>query len=999
MKLHNIKIATQLRFGLGVVMVMVVAFGAFTWRQANRIWLGTKVMYEHPLTVRTAIGDLQADVLQMRLDFRNLLLASSDEERQLLIQHSDAGEGDIARQFHILHDTYLGPAEDINKAEESFTRWVSIRRGLLEMERNGEIEEAKNSPRNEAIGKALGVFQTSIQKIDDFAHEGAVRLYQDAADQNATMNIHLAVSITVTLCLMLLVDGFLLRGIRTPLIELTSATNQFRGGHLDVRCQYVSANEFGLLASAFNTMAGEIQTQTRINENEAQLAEIMLREDEIHAFCRALLAALLKHTGSQVAAIYFRNEPRTSFVLFESIGMGSGGRAAFSAADLEGEMGAVLATRQIQHITEIPPDTRFTFAAAAGDFVPREILTIPVLSGQVVEAVISLASIQAYDEPAMRLVNDIWGVLTARVNGVLAFRKIHYFAEQLEQQNLELETQKRELADQTTELADQNAALERQKHQLDEANQLKSAFLSNMSHELRTPLNSVIALSGVLNRRLANTIPSEEYGYLEIIERNGKNLLALINSILDLSRIEAGREEIRVIRFSVREWVESIVTMLEPIAREKNIALTSLVGDDLPVLVSDPDKCRHILQNLVGNALKFTDAGFVEISARREGADLLVLVRDTGIGISAANLPHIFDEFRQADDSTSRKYGGTGLGLAIAKKYAVMLGGIVTAESTPGVGSTFTLRLPFTGPGQPGTAPQDPPPRIEDAPGPATPARGQTILLVEDNEPAIIQLTDILRTQDYQVLVARDGREALARIGGSVPDAMILDLMMPEVDGFQVLKAVRSEPLTAHMPVLILTAKHVTQEELSFLKGNHIHQLIQKGDINKEGLLAAVSRMVNPQPPAPDQPIAKDTTIAPAMPVAPAVRRRPAKDAGPATILIVEDNPDNLRTAVALLGEAYRVLTAEDGQAGIQLARKHSPDMILTDLAMPVVDGFMLLSGIRNNPSLADIPVIAVTASAMKGNREEILARGFDGYISKPIDHETLHAMLHEFLG
>jgi CheY-like chemotaxis protein len=210
---------------------------------------------------------------------------------------------------------------------------------------------------------------------------------------------------------------------------------------------------------------------------------------------------------------------------------------------------------------------------------------------------------------------------------------------------------------------------------------------------------------------------------------------------------------------------------------------------------------------------------------------------------------------------------------------------------------------------------------------------------------------------------------------------MILDLMMPEVDGFQVLQAIRGMERTARLPVLILTAKHVTKQELSFLKGNHIHQLIQKGNINKDGLLAEVARMV-----APPQ----------ADPVPPP-RRRPAHPGKP-VVLVVEDNPDNLRTARALLGDSYEVIEAEDGRAGIGQARAHKPDLILTDIALPEMDGFAVLAAVREDASLCDIPVVAVTASAMKGNREEILARGFDGYISKPIDHDALSQTLRRFL-
>ena len=1010
MKLKDTKIATQLRFGLSVILLLVAGFGAFAWHQTNQFWLGTKTMYDYPLQVRTAIGELESDILSIRLEFRNQLLATDEAARQTAIQNSAVYRADAARQFEILQQRYMGPPGDIVAAQNAFARWGSVREqdpapGLV----GGIAEAMSRIAETGDVGKSREQLRLAIDRIDDFARNKADQLYQTASAQSADMNVHLLLVISVLLLVTLLVDGFLLKGIRAPLAELTMATKQFRQGHLDVRSQYVSANEFGTLSAAFNTMAEEMQTQAQVNDNEARLAEIMLREDEVHAFCRELLKGLLAYTSSQIGAVYFQNEAQTAYVHFESIGLVAGGRAAFSATELEGEMGAVLTTRQIQHITAIPADTRFAFAAVSGDFMPREILTIPVLSGPVVVAVISLASIHPYDASALRLVNDIWSVLTARINGVLAFRKIHYFAEQLEQQNRQLEVQKRELALQANEVSEQNAELEMQKLQLDQANQLKSAFLSNMSHELRTPLNSVIALSGVLTRRLVHTIPPEEYSYLEVIERNGKNLLDLINNILDLSRIEAGREELCFSSFSVAEWVGDIVAMLDPLARDKNITLTNRVTEDLAPLTSDPVKCRHILQNLVGNALKFTEAGSVEITARQLTDELQVTVRDTGIGIAPNSITHIFDEFRQADDSTSRKYGGTGLGLAIAKKYAHLLGGDITVESTPGMGSSFTLHLPQVAAWSVIAQPVETAGVNAPAAAPlASPARGQRLLLVEDNDPAIIQLTDILHSQGYQVQVARDGREALALIEQSVPDAMILDLMMPEVDGFQVLKAIRNEPRTAQVPVLILTAKHVTREELSFLTSNHIHQLIQKGDIHKEGLLAEVARMVAPSPteptPPPTEPTPSPTEpppspLPPLPPMPPPPRRHPrSARPGQPLVLVAEDNPDNLRTARALLGENYQVITAEDGHSALQQARLHQPDLILTDLSMPVMDGFATLAAIRQDETLADIPVIAVTASAMKGNREQILARGFDGYISKPIDHNVLLQTMREFL-
>ncbi len=992
MKLNDLKIGTQLRLGLGVILLFVALLAAVAWVQMEKIWLQTEGLYEHPLRVRRALGDLQTQVISIHAGLKDLCLVESDRERETIAQDLEAREVNVHQDFAVIYASYLGPRSDIEEADRTFAQWKPMRDETRRLLREGKMAEAISRERPGGVSD-LHVEKVlhEIKDISDFAKNRGDQFYRDAEAQRRSLSHQLVVVGAIVLGLTLGIALLLLKGIRTPLAELTTAAEQLRQGKLDFRSGYASANEFGTLSAAFNTMADAMQTEMRIKENAAQLAGVMLQEEEVHAFCRELLKALLQHTGSQVGAVYFLNESKTAYEHFESIGLGAGGRVAFSATELEGELGAVLATRQIQRITDIPADTRFAFAAVSGMFMPREILTIPVLSDHSVTAVISLSSVRAYDAPTVRLLNDIWSVLTARVNGVLAFRRIKNLAEKLEQQNRELDAQKmelvsqaREMSTQSQELAQQNAELEMQKRQLDESNRLKSAFLSNMSHELRTPLNSVIALSGVLSRRLASTVPAEEYGYLEIIERNGRNLLSLINDILDLSRIEAGREDINVSRFSVHELAGEIVAMLEAQAMEKKITLRSEVSAELPPITSDPAKVRHILQNLVGNAVKFTEQGQVTITARHTGHEIHVAVTDTGIGIAAEHLPHIFDEFRQADGSTSRKYGGTGLGLAIARKYALLFGGGITVESTPGQGSTFTLRLPLALPGIHSVETEQL--AVEHSAGPvsAQSSQGQSILVVEDNEPAIIQLTDILQAQGYRVVVARNGQEALVRIEQTLPDAMILDLMMPEVDGFQVLKAIRGLERMAHLPVLILTAKDVTKEELSVLKSNHIYQLIQKGDVNRVRLLAAVARMFAPPPmePAPPPPPPRRRSTRPGKPI----------------VLVVEDNLDNLRTAKALLDGRYQIVEAPDGRAGVDQARKHQPDVILMDVAMPVMDGVQALQEIRRDEALRHIPVIAVTASAMKGDRETIMSNGFDDYLSKPIDHRALEQTLRKWL-
>jgi len=582
------------------------------------------------------------------------------------------------------------------------------------------------------------------------------------------------------------------------------------------------------------------------------------------------------------------------------------------------------------------------------------------------------------------LINNLLYTLSARIEGVLSYQKIQLFANKLETQNTELEAQKNELEAQSAELNEQNRELEMQKIQLSEASRLKTNFLSNMSHELRTPLNSVIALSGVLNRRLVNKIPDDEYSYLEVIERNGKHLLELINDILDISRIEAGKEEVEVTKFSSNNLISEVIGMILPQANQKKIELKQLANDTDIIIRGDSHKCRHILQNLIGNAVKFTEKGAVEISTDVKGDQVIIKVKDSGIGISEEHISYIFDEFRQADAGTSRKYGGTGLGLAIAKKYANLLGGTIEVISISGEGSTFTFILPLTYASDNRISETDSEynkfsitvPVIHQQSGPL-----KTILLVDDSDPAIIQLKDFMEETGYKILVARSGAEALDIISRIIPDAMILDLMMPGMDGFEVLQTIRNAEPTAHIPVLILTAKQITKEDLKFLKRNNVHQLIQKGDVNRIELLNSISKLVVSE---------KKYVKTESKEIIPII--------GMPVILVVEDNPDNMLTVKAILGKNYTIIEAVDGSQGIIMAIKHTPHLILMDIALPGVDGIEAFKAIRNTGQLAHIPIVALTASAMILDRETILSHGFDGYIAKPIDEKVFFNTVNQIL-
>jgi signal transduction histidine kinase/CheY-like chemotaxis protein len=973
--------------GYAAMLVFVLVLGVVSYQQADKISLQTETMYNHPLKVRNAIGDLEADILSMRLGTRDLMLAKTDQEKQDAVQLMELAAANAHLQFGILKEHYLGPAAHIDEAFSAFVSWKTAREENTRLAISGEIEKVKESILS--TGK-VGAFREQlldkVKTIDDFAENKAEALHATSTELKAALNGQLILLVAVILLLSILINYILLRNIRKPLGILTEATQGFHDGDLSARSSYVSGNEFGTLSASFNTLAERIQGKTVLDEKLVSLANLMLSEYDTRKFFQSTLTALARHTSSQMAAIYLLSDDKKTYEHFESTGLDVNARQSFAADRSEGEFAAALSSRMVQHIQSIPEDTRFVFHTVSGKFIPREIITIPILANNETIAVISLAGVSEFSQASVQLIDRIQVVLSARIEGILAFQRMKEFSKKLELQNAELEAQKTELSSQSAELTEQNLELEVQKKQLDQANQLKSTFLSNMSHELRTPLNSVIALSGVLNRKLINQIPDDEYSYLEVIERNGKHLLALINDILDISRIEAGREEIEITTIYACHLVDEVVSMIEPQAAQKNIQLLKAKGDCSISITSDAGKCRHILQNLIGNAVKFTEEGRVEIVVGQRETHLDIVVSDTGIGISEQHQLNIFDEFRQADSSTSRRFGGTGLGLAIARKYANLLGGTIAVKSWPGQGSEFTLSLPLHYELKNRISHTEAYPNIiprkQQIPGKITTGgSGKTILLVEDSEPAIIQLKDILSEIGYQLLVARNGLEALEIISTVVPDAMILDLMMPEIDGFEVLKILRNAEPTAAIPVLVLTARQISREELRFLKRNNVHQLIQKGDVNRAELLRAVAGMVVPP--------VEET---------PKPERKLQEFDGMPVVLVVEDNADSMLTVRAILAGSCIVMEAVNGIEGVAMAKKHQPNLILMDIALPEMDGVEAFKKIRNNPHLQHIPVVALTASAMTSDRETILAHGFDAYIAKPIDEQIFFKTINETL-
>jgi len=491
--------------------------------------------------------------------------------------------------------------------------------------------------------------------------------------------------------------------------------------------------------------------------------------------------------------------------------------------------------------------------------------------------------------------------------------------------------------------------LEKSNASLTEANTHKSVFLANMSHELRTPLNAIIGFSELLT-----DAPPGQYDeksrkrFQEQILTSGRHLLGLINDILDLSKVEAGQMELRLQRVDVDEIVGQVTRTVEPLVGKKGIDLKVDVAAAGEV-VADAGKLKQMLLNLVSNAIKFTpEGGTVTLGGRRTSDSVDISVTDTGIGIAEADQKNIFREFHQVDQGPGRKHEGTGLGLALTKRFATLHGGDVRVESRPNEGSVFTLKLPLHPLGE-----------LEPAASTAVtvngPGTGSLVLVVEDDAPAAELLTRQLVGAGYRTHLVRTGADAIAKARELHPSAITLDIMLPDIDGWEVMTKLKSDLATSSIPIIVVSV--VDNPELGAALGA-VDYFVKPLDAKE--LVRRLNRFD--------------------------FKRSLGKE--DVNVLVVDDEPANrewLKRALEPAG--FTVLSASGGQEGIRMARTRMPDLVLLDLMMPEVTGFDVVEALRSNEATRDTPIMILTAmnlteaekQHLNGRVSDILSRGTVG--------------------
>jgi signal transduction histidine kinase/DNA-binding response OmpR family regulator len=484
------------------------------------------------------------------------------------------------------------------------------------------------------------------------------------------------------------------------------------------------------------------------------------------------------------------------------------------------------------------------------------------------------------------------------------------------------------LSDALRQASLQKAEAEKARSAAEAANRTKSAFLANMSHELRTPMNAIIGYSEMLIEE-ADDLGQESFSAdLKKIQTAGKHLLGLINDVLDLSKIEAGKMSLYLESFDIKDTIEGVVATVQPLLLVNKNVLKLECADDIGVMRADLIKVRQTLFNLLSNATKFTEQGTVTLAARRRatprGDRIELVVSDSGIGMTEEQMGRLFQAFSQADSSTTRRYGGTGLGLAICKTFCEMMGGSITVSSVPGTGTSFTVELP---------AVVDATPAVDDAstttsPAPVAPAvAGKALVLVIDDDPAVHDLVRrTLAKEGFDVATASNGAEGLEMARRLKPTAITLDVMMPGMDGWTVLSALKADQALADIPVVMMTI--VDDREVGFALGASEY-------VTKPLQLDRLATLIQ--------------------------RFRPDQDA--AHVLVVEDEPATREMLERVLRkDGWQVQFARNGRVALDMVAARTPSLIVLDLMMPEMDGFEFLHRLREREGGVDIPVIVLTA-------------------------------------
>jgi HAMP domain-containing protein/signal transduction histidine kinase/DNA-binding response OmpR family regulator len=740
--------------------------------------------------------------------------------------------------------------------------------------------------------------------------------------------------------------------------------------------------------------------QDWLKTNLARFTRLLQGQRDLQAVTKLILSELAPLVSAHHGVFYMMDSAVTDARLrmIASYGYRSSRKLPTSFLPGEGLVGQCALEKVRIWLTDVPRDY-IVVSSGLGAAPPTNIVVLPILFEQQVKAVIEIASLDRFTETHLSFLDQLMESIGVVLNTIEAnsrteslLTQSQSLAQELQQTNQELAEKARLLSEQNIEVERKNREVEQAKLALEEkATQLalsskyKSEFLANMSHELRTPLNSLLILAQQLGDNPEGNLSGKQVEFAKTIHGSGSDLLTLINDILDLSKIESGTVTLDVSEYRFANLRNYVDRTFRHMAEAKHLGFSVELRENLPTAVmTDTTRLQQVLKNLLSNAFKFTNHGQVSLAIGlvtsgwtsdhpnlvHADAVLAFAVTDTGVGIAADKLQLIFEAFQQADGSTARKYGGTGLGLSISRELARLLGGEIRVESVVGSGSTFTLFLPYNRAGfvnydlgrqQQARAPSQPPKIVYVPPVPETEALAYTesdadpavygstiddrglvaagdpsVLIIEDDERFAKLVLDYAREKNFKGIVTHQGDSALSLARDYLPSAILLDLDLPDIDGFTVLDRLKRDPSTRHIPVHVMSSLRERERALRQGAISYLNKPVGKDALQEE--FTRIQKFLL---------------------------------GGKRSLLVVDDEQHQRDAIVNLIGDSdLRIVAVETGAAALQALRESHFDCMVLDLTLPDISGFDLLDTIGKDSTLRDLPIVINTAKEL--SRKEV---------------------------